>query len=134
MMWLYVYLMIVYCFLYIVLFSMVLFCSFVCLFFFDNCSTFQFTFTLRINFRAENWSHFPCLALVKRQGQKFTSRMGMFCCCEIRPLWSWCSWRVLNSRLVTEPLPWKCRIGAKGEKGGGESFYLPRIGWFCFSC
>lgn len=95
---------------------------FICLFVFDNSSTFQFTFTLRINFRAENWSHFPCLALVKRQGQKFTSRMGMFCCCEIWPLWSCCSWRVPNSRLVTEPLPWKCSIGAKAEKGKKNPF------------
>ena len=35
------------------------FCFF---FFFDNCSTFQFTFTLRINFSAENWSLFSMLS------------------------------------------------------------------------
>ena len=36
------------------------FCFF--FFFFDNCSTFQFTFTLRINFSAENWSLFSMLS------------------------------------------------------------------------
>ena len=51
--------MIVYC-LYIALFSVVPFSVF--FFFFDNSSTFEFTFTLRINFSAENWSLFSMLS------------------------------------------------------------------------